>query len=179
MIFFPLRFVLWSLGSKLGNLQRKWIWEEREEKALSESPATQRQLCKIAPPCESLQLFTGAKADAQNVSTGIAFLCIHLWDSFHIPKLIYNAITVLYPTDSPDTLKRWEESDEYNILVKVNASNRSKARNFSRTLQIENKNSNCIAVKRRPLVKHSYSPGKGPFSFSQEIQIRVWRKRRV
>lgn len=80
---------------------------------------------------------------------------------------------MLYHTDSPDILERWEVPDEYNTLVKVNGSNRSKARNFSGSLQIENKNSNCIAVKRSPLVKHSYSPGKGPFSFSQEIQIRV------
>lgn len=150
-----------------------------KKKVLSKSPATQRQLCKIAPPCESLQLFTGSKADVQNVSTGVTFLCFHLWDNLHIPKLIYSAITVLQHTDSPVMLKRWEVSDKDNILEKVNGWNRIKARNFSRTLQTENMNSKCIAVKRTPLVKQSYSPGKVPFSLSREIQIRVWRKRRV
>lgn len=108
--------------------------EEQERKAYSESPATQRQLCKIALRHESLQLVTGSKADVQNVSTGIAFLCFHLWDNIHAPKLIYSAITVLYHTDSPDMLKRLEVSDKDSILVKTNGSSRIKARHFSRTL---------------------------------------------
>lgn len=33
LIFFPLRFVMWSSGTKLGNLQRKWIWGEHEKKS--------------------------------------------------------------------------------------------------------------------------------------------------
>lgn len=153
MIFFPSQIVMWRSGSKLGNIQRKWIWGECEEKALSKSPTTQKQLHKIALTCESLQLFIRSKADVQNVPTGITFLCFHLWDNLHISKLIHSATTVLYHTNSPDMLKRWEVSTKDNILVKLNCSNRIKARNFSRTLQTENVNSKHTAANRTPLIK--------------------------
>lgn len=103
--FYPLRSVLWSWGSKLENLQTKWFWGEREEPALSESP-TKRQLCKIALPCESLQLLPRNKTDVQNVSTGIAFVCFYLSDNRHISKLMCSAITMLYHTDSSDMFEK-------------------------------------------------------------------------